>query len=364
MPQRGRPAPAPPEPEQLPGRKSPNHARSGQYGECLVDRRECVQDLSGFVGIDVSKASLDVAVRPSGENWQTSNDAEGVALLAARLREVEPDLIVLESTGGYELAAVTGLVAGGLPVVVANPRQVRDFARAVGKLAKTDALDARILAHYADAIRPPLRAFPDEAARELAALVGRRHQLVEMHTAEQHRLRAAPKRLQEHVRGHLRALEQYIAELDRDIDDLVRSSPIWAAKDDLLQSTKGVGPVLSCTLIAELPELGLLGRKEIAALVGVAPLNHDSGTMRGKRVCWGGRADVRAVLYMATLSATRHNPAIRTFYQRLQAAGKSKKVALTACAHKLLLVLNAIVKNQTPWDSCFGSVSLTPKHSC
>lgn len=320
--------------------------------------------MSGFVGIDVSKACLDVAVRPSGEAWQMSNDAEGVAALGERLREVGPELIVLESTGGYELAAVTGLLAAGLPVVVANPRQVRDFAKAVGKLAKTDALDARVLAHYAEAVRPPLRVLPDQAAREFAALVARRHQLVEMHTAEQHRLRPAPKRLQGQVREHLAALERYIAELDRDLEELVRSSPIWSAKDDLLQSTKGVGPVFSATLIAQLPELGTLGRKQIAALVGVAPLNHDSGKLRGKRTCWGGRAEVRAVLYMATLSATRHNPAIRTFYQRLLAAGKSKKVALTACAHKLLLVLNALVKNQTPWDPYFGVASLTPQHSC
>jgi len=286
-----------------------------------------------------------------------SNDPEGVATLAERLREAGPELIVLESTGGYELAAVTGMLAAGLPVVVANPRQVRHFAKAIGKLAKTDALDARVLAHYADAVRPPLRALPDQAAREFAALVARRHQLVEMHTAEQHRLRPAPKRLQGQVHEHLAALERYIAELDRDLGELVRSSPIWSATDDLLQSAKGVGPVLSTTLIAELPELGTLGRKQIAALVGVAPLNRDSGTLRGKRTCWGGRADVRAILYMATLSATRSNPAIRTFYQRLLAAGKSKKVALTACAHKLLLVLNALIKNRTPWDPNFAPVA-------
>lgn len=320
--------------------------------------------MSGFVGIDVSKACLDIAVRPSGETWQVRNDGEGVATLAGRLREGGAELIVLESTGGYELAAVTGLLAAGLPVVVANPRQVRNFAKAVGKLAKTDALDARVLAHYAEAVRPPVRALPGQAAREFAALVARRHQLVEMHTAEQHRVRSTPKRLQGQVREHLAALERYIAELDRDLEELVRSSPIWSATYDVLHSTKGVGPVLSTTLIAELPELGTLGRKQIAALVGVAPLNRDSGTLRGKRTCWGGRADVRAVLYMATLSATRHNPAIREFYQRLLAAGKLKKVALTACAHKLLLVLNALVKNQTPWDPCFGVASLTPEHSC
>ena len=259
---------------------------------------------------------------------------------------------------------MTGLVAAGLPVVVANPRQVRDFAKAVGKLAKTDAIDARVLAHYAQAVQPPLRTLPDEAAREFAALVARRRQLVEMHVAEQNRVRGLPRRLQSQVRDHLAALERYIAELDRDLQDLIRSSPLWSAKDELLQSTKGVGPVLSMTLLAELPELGALDRKAIAALVGVAPLNRDSGTLRGKRTCWGGRAEVRATLYMATLSATRYNPAIRRFYQRLQAAGKTKKVALTACAHKLLLVLNALIKNQTPWDSTFRPFNLTPEHSC
>jgi len=320
--------------------------------------------VTGFVGIDVSKGHLDVAVRPGNATWQVTNDADGVAGLAERLQGIAPELIVLESTGGYELAAVTGLLVAGLPVVVANPRQVRDFAKAVGKLAKTDAIDARVLAHYAEAVQPPLRALPDEAAREFAALVARRRQLVEMHVAEQNRLRGLPRRLQSQVRDHLVALQRYIAELDRDLEDFVRSSPIWAAKDELLQSTKGVGPVLSMTLLAELPELGALDRKAIAALVGVAPLNRDSGTLRGKRTCWGGRADVRSTLYMATLSATRHNPAIRTFYQRLGAAGKTKKVALTACAHKLLLILNALIKNQTPWDPNFAPLPLTPQHSC
>jgi transposase len=327
-------------------------------------RKEQSTRVSGFVGIDVSQAHLDVAVRPGDSTWQIPNDQEGVAGLAARLQELAPDLVVLESTGGYELAAVTGLLVAGLPVVVANPRQVRDFAKAVGKLAKTDAIDARVLAHYAAAVQPPVRALPDEAAREFAALVARRRQLVEMHVAEQNRLRGLPRRLQGQVRDHLAALARYIAELDRDLEDLVRSSPIWAAKDELLRSTKGVGPVLSLTLLAELPELGALDRKAIAALVGVAPLNRDSGTRRGKRTCWGGRAAVRSTLYMATLSATRHNPAIRRFYQRLQAAGKSKKVALTACAHKLLLVLNALIKNQTPWDPTFAPRNLTPQHSC
>lgn len=321
--------------------------------------------MSGFVGIDVSKACLDVAMRPNGEIWQVSNDPEGIAALVEQLRSRSPELIVLESTGGYEVAAVIGLFAAGLPVVVANPRQVRDFAKAVGKLAKTDVIDARILAHYADAVRPAQRALPDQAAREFAGLVARRRQLVDMRTAERNRVPGVPRRLLPQVHEHLAALERYIADLDRDLEELVRSSPVWSAKADLLRSTKGVGPVLSLTLLAELPELGTLDRKEIAALVGVAPLNRDSGTLRGRRTCWGGRAEVRTVLYMATISATRYNPAIRTFYQRLLAAGKNnKKVALTASAHKLLLVLNALVKNQTPWDPRFRSLTLTQQHSC
>jgi transposase len=314
--------------------------------------------------VDISKAWLDVAVRPGEEAWRVSNDPAGIVTLAERLRGMAPELIVLEPTGGYELLLVSSLLAGGLRVAVINPRQVRDFAKATGQLAKTDVLDARILAHYAEAVRPPVRKLPDEAARELAGLVARRRQLVDMHTAEQNRLRSVPRRLHPQIREHLAALQRYIEELDRDLGDFIRSSPIWRAKDELLQSTKGVGPVLSATLIANLPELGTLDRKEIGALVGVAPLNRDSGRLHGKRTCWGGRGDVRAVLYLATVSATRHNPAIRAFYQRLLAAGKVKKVALTACAHKLLLVLNAMVKNQTPWNPHFGAASLTPEHSC
>lgn len=320
--------------------------------------------MTSFVGVDISKAHLDVAVRPSGDVWQVGNDPEGVATLAERLGALAPDLIVLEPTGGYELVLVTGLLAAGLPVVVINPRQARDFAKAVGKLAKTDTLDAHVLAHYAEAVRPEVRELPDEAARELTGMVARRRQLVDMHTAEENRLHSVPRRLHPQVHEHLEALERYIGELDRDLRELIRSSPIWQAKDELLQSTKGVGPVLSATLIANLPELGALGRKEIAALVGVAPFNRDSGTLHGKRTCWGGRGDVRAILYLATLSATRHNPAIRDFYHHLLTAGKLKKVALTACAHKLLLVLNAIVKNQTPWDPQFETGRLTLEHSC
>ena len=318
----------------------------------------------GFVGIDVSKARLDIALRPFGETWSASNEPEGVTGLVDRLHEVAPELIVLEPTGGYELLVVSAMLAAHLPVVLVNPRQVRDFAKATGKLAKTDALDAGVLAHYGEAVRPLVRELPDEAAQELTALVTRRRQLVDMRTAELNRLHIVPRRLHPQIREHVATLERYIEELNGELGNLIQSSPIWQAKDELLQSAKGVGPVLSASLIANLPELGALDRKEIAALVGVAPLNRDSGTLRGKRTCWGGRADVRAVLYVATISATRSNPAIRDFYQRLLSAGKLKKVALVACAHKLLLVLNAMVKNQTRWDAEFTASPLTPQHSC
>lgn len=314
------------------------------------------------VGIDVSKAYLDVAIRPTGETWRVSNDPEGITALVERVRSASPQLVVLEPTGGYELLVLTSLLDARLPVAVVNPRQVRDFAKATGKLAKTDALDARVLAHYAEVVHPSVRELPDDATRELAALVARRRQLVEMHSAEHNRLQSAPKRVHPQVQEHLAALERYIADLDRDLGEFIRSSPVWRAKDDLLQSTKGVGPVLSATLIAHLPELGSLDRKQIAALVGVAPFNRDSGKLRGKRTCWGGRGDVRTVLHMATVSATRYNPAIRDFYARLLKAGKLKKVALAACSHKLLLILNAILKNDTRWDPNFRS--LTPEHSC
>lgn len=317
---------------------------------------------ASFVGIDVSKAYLDVAIRPTGETWRVSSDPEGITALVERVRSASPQLVVLEPTGGYELLVLTSLLDARLPVAVINPRQVRDFAKATGKLAKTDALDAQVLAHYAEVVRPSVRELPDDATRELAALVARRRQLVEMHSAEHNRLQSAPKRVHQQVQEHLAALERYIADLDRDLGEFIRSSPVWRAKDDLLQSTKGVGPVLSATLIAHLPELGSLDRKQIAALVGVAPFNRDSGKLRGKRTCWGGRGDVRTVLHMATVSATRYNPAIRDFYTRLLKAGKLKKVALAACSHKLLLILNAVLKNDTRWDPNFRSLTL--EHSC
>ncbi len=307
-----------------------------------------------FVGIDVSKDRLDVALRPLADGWSVPNADPGIASLVDRLRPLTPALIVLEATGGLELPLTGALAAAGLPVVVVNPRQVRDFARATGKLAKTDALDAAVLAQFADAVRPALRPLPDGEMQALSALLARRRQLLEMRTAEQHRLGMARPPVRKGIRAHIAWLDRHLAQTDDDLARAIRESPLWRERDDLLQSTPGVGPVLARTLLASLPELGTLNRKQIAALVGVAPLNRDSGTLRGRRSVWGGRAHVRAALYMSALAATRHNPVIRPFYQRLCAAGKAKKVALTACMHKLLLILNAMVKHRIPWQENFA----------
>jgi transposase len=298
-----------------------------------------------YVGIDVSKDRLDLACRPIGESWSLSNNEQGLRELSQRLAQLAPALIVLEATGGLEVPLVATLLEADLPTVVVNPRQVRDFAKATGQLAKTDAIDAGILAHFAEAVRPEARPFPDEATRELDALVTRRRQLIEMLTAERNRqLRTATRRVRRDIQRHIHWLERQLAELESDLDDFVKSSPAWREKEDLLRGIKGVGPVLSTTLLGELPELGRLDRKGIAKLVGVAPLNHDSGQFRGKRKIWGGRASVRASLYMATLVASRYNPTIRDVYQRLLAAGKPKKLALTACMRKFLTILNAAVR--------------------
>lgn len=308
-----------------------------------------------FVGIDVSKATLDVAARPGGAAWTAPNDDAGIAALVARLRPLAPTLIVLEATGGFETAAVAALAAAGLTVVVANPRQVRDFARATGQLAKTDKLDAQILALFAERVRPEPRPLPDEAARGLDALLTRRRQLLEMRTAEQNRLSFAPAAVRRDITQHIRWLERRVRDVDSDLEQAVRTSPVWRLKEDLLRSVPGVGPVVSRTLLGELPELGTLTRKQIAALVGVAPRARDSGTMRGKRMVWGGRSPVRAVLYMSALVAARCNPVIRAFYRRLQAAGKAKKVALVACMRKLLTILNAMIRSNTHWRMPLGA---------
>jgi transposase len=310
-----------------------------------------MSDVPCFVGIDVAKAQLDIAVRPSGERWAVPNDADGVVTLVERLQARHPTLIVLEATGGLERVATAALATAGLPVVVVNPRQARDFARATGQLAKTDALDARALAHFADVIRPTPRPLPDAQTQELRALLGRRQQLIGMRTAEQNRLAGTSGRLIQDIEAHIAWLNARIATLDDDLETMLRASPLWRENDDLLQSIPGIGPVCARTLLLELPELGTLNRQQIAALVGVAPLNCDSGTLRGRRVIWGGRAHVRTVLYMGTLVATRCNPQIKAFYQRLLAAGKMKKVALTACMHKLLTILNAMLKHRKAWQA-------------
>lgn len=308
-----------------------------------------MRETACFVGIDVAKDELEVAVRPTGERWTAKSEESALATLVDRLRGLAPTRIVLEATGGFELPAVAALAAAGLPVVVVNPRQVRDFARGVGKLAKTDAIDAAVLAHFAEAVQPAVRPVADELTQTLQAWVARRRQLVEMLTAEENRLRLAARPIRQHIEGHIRWLRQQLAEVEGDVTKTLRASPVWRENEDLLRSVPGVGPVLTVSLLADLPELGRLNRKQIAALVGVAPLNRDSGTLRGRRAIWGGRAPVRAVLYMATIAATRWNPVIRAFYQRLCAAGKPKKVALTACMRKLLTILNAMLQHRTAW---------------
>jgi transposase len=307
-------------------------------------------DVPCFVGSDVAKAQLDIARRPTGERWAVPNDARGIAPLVDRLQALQPTLIVLEATGGLERAATAAVAAAGLPVVVVNPRQARDVARATGPWAKTEALDARALAHVADVIRPTPRPLPNAQTQELRALLGRRQPLIGMRTAEQHRLAGASERLTKDITAHRTWLKADSATLDNDLETLLRASPRWRDHDDLWQSAKGLGPVSAHTLRRELPALGTLTRQQIAAWVGVAPLHGDSGTRRGKRTIWGGRAPVRTVLYMSTRVATRFNPQLKAFDQRLLAAGKVKKVALTACMHKFLTILNAMLKQRTPWQ--------------
>lgn len=302
-----------------------------------------------FVGIDVSKAQLDVSVLPQEMLWSCPNDEAGRADVVARLRELAPTLIVLEATGGYEAVLAAQLAAAGLPVVVVNPRQVRAFAQACGKLAKTDRIDARVLALYAKTMRPQVRPLKDEQSRELDALFIRRRQLVDMLTMEKNRLSLAAKRVRKNLQAHITWLEKRVNDVDGELQGLIEASPVWRAKDEILQSAKGIGPVASMALLSQLPELGRLDRKKISALAGIAPLNNDSGTYKGRRSIWGGRSTVRPPLYMATLAAIRCNPVIKAFHARLKAAGKKPKVAIVACMRKLLTILNAMIKSMTPW---------------
>lgn len=306
------------------------------------------------VGIDVAKERLDVAEHPDNVRWSTTNDAAGIKALVARWTVSRPARIIVEATGGYEMRLVMTLVAAALPVVVVNPRQSRAFAKATGQLAKTDAIDAMTLAHFGEAMRPAVRPLPDAQTRALSALLARRRQLIDMRTAEGNRLETVDRPIEREIRTHLHWLDKRIDAMDRQLETAIKASPMWRQKDTLLQSVPGVGPTLSRTLLADVPELGALDHKKIAALVGVAPFNRDSGTFRGRRCIWGGRASVRTVLYMAIISATQHNPVIRAYHQRLMAAGKPFKVAQVACMRKLLVILNAMVRQGTHWQNDYA----------
>lgn len=303
-----------------------------------------------FVGIDVSKGTLDVHVEPLGQRLCVSNDEAGIGELCARLRELSPTLIVLEATGGLETQVVAELGGCGLAVAVVNPRQVRDFAKATGELAKTDRIDARVLSAFARAIRPAVRAPKDELTRELNALVTRRRQLVQMRVQESLRLQGATRAQTKSLKSHIAWLDKRIGEIETDLGRRLRGSELWRTKDDLLLSIPGVGEITSRSVLSGCPELGSLNRKEIAKLIGVAPLNNDSGTHRGKRRIWGGRSDVRSVLYMAAISAMRCNPTIKAFAARLKSVGKPAKVVIVACMRKLLTIMNVMIKNNVPWN--------------
>ncbi len=317
-----------------------------------------------FVGIDVGKAQLDVARSDQDDVWRVGNDEEGIEELVGQLRDLSPELVVLEATGGFEFPAAAALAAAEIPVVIANPRQARDFAKSTGQLAKTDTIDARGLALFAARVKPQVRELPSEEARALSAIVARRRQVIEMITAEKNRLGFALKPVQKGIEKHIRWLERQLSDVDSDLDSMIRKSPLWAAKRDLLLTVPGVGPNLSRTLLAELPELGLLSHKQIASLVGVAPFSRDSGVFRGKRMIWGGRAPVRSALYLSVWSASRWNPVIRLFYNRLRAKGKPAKVAQVACMRKLLTILNAMVRDGRHWDPSIPLDQLRLQHSC
>jgi transposase len=303
-----------------------------------------------YAGVDVSKARLDVAVRPTGERYSLANEPEGIDALVGRLEEAGPELVVLEATGGFERPAAAALAASGIAVAVVNPRQARDFAKATGTLAKTDKIDAYVLARFAEALKPEPRTLPGEEALLLGEILGRRRQLIGMLVAENNRLSAivsAP--VKRRIRAHMRWLEKELSRTDLELEEILEASPVWRENEALLRSVPGVGPTLARTLLAELPELGTITHKRLSALVGVAPFNRDSGRIRGKREVWGGRARVRTALYMSAMVASKHNPLIREFYERLVEAGKPKKVALVACMRKLLAILNAMMRDRRPW---------------
>jgi len=324
--------------------------RSGEQGADTVMSNR-------FVGIDVSKDQLDVHIRPENERRRYPNDESGILNLIGFLQPLQPDLIVIEATGGYQHQSVAMLVDQQFRVAVVNPRWIRDFARAIGQLAKTDQIDASTLSFYAEAIKPEPRGLPDKSREELRAILNRRRQIVDMITAEKNRQALASQKIRRQIQTHIDWLEKRLKESDDDLHTHIENSPVWRAKDEILKSTPSVGPITSMTLLAALPELGTLNRREITALVGLAPLNRDSGNYRGHRSIQGGRADVRQVLYMCVLSAIRFNPIIRTFYQRLVLAGKQRKVAIVACMRKMLTILNAMLKSNTKWSAEYAKIS-------
>lgn len=303
--------------------------------------------MKAYVGIDISRDTLDMAVYGEDKLWQFKNNPKDIARLCSLMNKVKPALVVFEATGGYEMPLYIALCETGLPAAPVNPRQVRDFAKATGKLAKTDALDAKVIARFASVMLPEPRPIPE--SQEIKEIVARRNQLVQMIVAEKNRLHNAREKIQERIQTHIQWLEEELDSTNKELALSIEDNPEWQKKNALLQSVPGVGPVLATTLLSDLPELGKLNRKQIAALAGVAPLNRDSGSMRGKRSIWGGRATVRASLYMGTLVAARYNPVISQLYQRLLEAGKCKKVALVACMRKLLTILNSMVRYNTKW---------------
>ncbi len=309
------------------------------------------EDVSRVLGIDVSKASLDVAWSGDGEVQRLANDTAGISAVVAKAHQLDVQRITVEASGGWQLPLVAALLHAGLPVVVVNPRQVREYARATGTLAKTDRIDARVLCAFTLAVQPPLRPLKDQQAEALSALLARRQQLSGMRTAEKNRLTlGATGLVRKNLKAHISWLDRHLRDTDRELKQLIEASPAWQAKEDLLTSAPGIGNTTARVLIGQLPELGQLSHKQIAALAGLAPFNRDSGTLRGQRMIWGGRHEVRTALYMATVSAIRANPPIRDFYQRLKSNGKPSKVALTACMRKLLVTLNAMLRDQTPWQ--------------
>lgn len=310
-----------------------------------------MENKGNYIGIDISSDTLDIATNPRRQFKSFRNNDADVSEATSYLKRLAPILVVMEATGGLEMPLAAALSAVGIPVAVVNPRQVRDYARSMGKLAKTDTIDAQVMADFAAAVNPEPHPLADKQTQELKDILTRRSQLNEMITAEKNRLYRARRPVSDHIKAHIAWLEQELSDMDSNLRLFIQESPIWREKDNLLQSVPGVGPILSSTLLAELPELGTLNRRQIAALAGVAPLNRDSGKFRGKRTVWGGRAKVRAVLYMGTLVATRHNATIRCFYERLIAAGKAKKAAITACMRKLLTIMNAMMKHHTPWQN-------------